>query len=105
MQEHNECFFFVADWHALSTNYEDTSQLQTFIHELLIDWLAVGIDPERATVFIQSHVPEHAILNLLLSMITPVPLFHYDRQAARVVEILHQVLARWLDVREKGCLA
>jgi len=73
LQEDNECFFFVADWHALSTNYEDTSQLQTFIHELLIDWLAVGIDPERATVFIQSHVPEHAILNLLLSMITPVP--------------------------------
>lgn len=73
LQEDNECFFFVADWHALSTNYEDTSQLQAFIHELLIDWLAVGIDPERATVFIQSHVPEHAILNLLLSMITPVP--------------------------------
>ncbi len=72
MQEENECFFFVADWHALSTNYEDTSQLQTFVHEILIDWLAAGIDPERATVFIQSHVPEHAILNLLLSMITPV---------------------------------
>lgn len=72
LQEHNECFFFVADWHALSTNYEDTNQLHTFVHELLIDWLAVGIDPERATVFIQSHVPEHAILNLLLSMITPV---------------------------------
>ena len=73
LQKHNECFFFVADWHDLSTNYEDTSQLQAFIHELLIDWLATGIDPERATVFIQSHVPEHAILNLLLSMITPVP--------------------------------
>jgi tryptophanyl-tRNA synthetase len=73
LQEHNECFFFVADWHALSTNYEDTSQLHTFVREVLIDWLAVGIDPERATVFIQSHVPEHAILNLLLSMITPVP--------------------------------
>ncbi|MDA0738313.1 MAG: tryptophan--tRNA ligase [Nitrospirae bacterium] len=73
LQEQNECFFFVADWHALSTNYEDTSQLQTFIHEILIDWLAAGIDPERATVFIQSHVPEHAVLNLLLSMITPIP--------------------------------
>jgi len=73
LQEYNECFFFVADWHALSTNYEDTSQLHSFVHEILIDWLAVGIDPERATVFIQSHVPEHAILNLLLSMITPVP--------------------------------
>ncbi len=72
LQDEHECFFFVADWHALSTNYEDTSQLQTFVHEILIDWLAAGIDPERATVFIQSHVPEHAILNLLLSMITPV---------------------------------
>ena len=73
LQEQNECFFFVADWHALSTNFEDTSQLQTFVHEILIDWLAAGIDPERATLFIQSHVPEHAMLNLLLSMITPVP--------------------------------
>ena len=73
LQEQNECFFFVADWHALSTNFEDTSQLQTFGHEILIDWLAAGIDPERATLFIQSHVPEHAMLNLLLSMITPVP--------------------------------
>ena len=73
LQEQNECFFFVADWHALSTNFEDTSQLQTFVHEILIDWLAAGIDPERATMFIQSHVPEHAMLNLLLSMITPVP--------------------------------
>jgi len=73
LQDNNECFFFVADWHALSTNYEDTSQLQMFVHEILIDWLAAGIDPERATVFIQSHVPEHAVLNLLLSMITPVP--------------------------------
>ena len=73
LQQQNECFFFVADWHALSTNYEDTSQLHTFIHEILIDWLAAGIDPERATIFIQSHVPEHAVLNLLLSMITPVP--------------------------------
>ena len=73
LQEQNECFFFVADWHALSTNFEDTRQLQTFGHEILIDWLAAGIDPERATLFIQSHVPEHATLNLLLSMITPVP--------------------------------
>ena len=73
LQKQNECFFFVADWHALSTNFEDTSQLKTFVDEILIDWLAAGIDPERTTVFIQSHVPAHAILNLLLSMITPVP--------------------------------
>jgi len=72
LQEHNDCFFFVADGHALSTNYEDTSHIQTFVHEMLIDWLAAGVDPDRTTIFIQSHVPEHAILNLLISMITPV---------------------------------
>ena len=73
LQSQHECFFFVADWHALSTNYADTSRLKDFTQELLIDWLAAGIDPNRATVFIQSSVPEHAILHLLLSMIIPIP--------------------------------
>jgi tryptophanyl-tRNA synthetase len=73
LQAEHDCFFFVADWHALSTNYADTSRLKEFSQELLIDWLAAGIDPNRATVFIQSHVPEHAILHLLLSMIIPIP--------------------------------
>ena len=73
LQAQHECFFFVADWHALSTNYADTSRLKEFSQELLIDWLAAGIDPNRATVFIQSQVPEHAILHLLLSMIIPIP--------------------------------
>ena len=72
LQEDYECFFFVADWHALSTNYADTSRIREFVRELLIDWLAAGIDPKRSTVFIQSHVPEHAILHLLLSMMVPV---------------------------------
>ena len=72
LQEDHACFFFVADWHALSTNYEDTGHVTTYVRELLIDWLASGIDPERSTVFIQSHVPEHAVLHLLLSMLTPV---------------------------------
>ena len=72
LQDTHTCFFFVADWHALSTNYEDTGQVRTYVRELLIDWLAAGIDPERSTVFIQSHVPEHAVLQLLLSMLTPV---------------------------------
>ena len=72
LQEDHTCFFFVADWHALSTNYEDTGLVTTYVRELLIDWLAAGIDPERSTVFIQSHVPEHAVLQLLLSMLTPV---------------------------------
>jgi len=72
LQEDYECFFFVADWHALSTNYADTSRIREFVRELLIDWLAAGIDPKRSTVFIQSHIPEHAVLHLLLSMIVPV---------------------------------
>jgi len=71
LQTEYECYFFVADWHALSTNYADTSRVREFVRELLIDWLAAGIDPNRSIVFIQSRVPEHAILHLLLSMIIP----------------------------------
>ena len=72
LQEQYDCFFFVADWHALSTNYADTSHIREFVHEMLIDWLAAGIDPARSTVFIQSHVPDHAVLHLLFSMIIPI---------------------------------
>ena len=72
LQEQYDCFFFVADWHALSTNYADTSRSREFVREMLIDWLAAGIDPQRSTVFVQSHVPDHAILHLLFSMIIPI---------------------------------
>lgn len=72
LQEQYECFFFVADWHALSTNYADTSRIGEYTREMLIDWLAAGIDPEKATVFVQSHNPDHAVLHLLLSMIVPI---------------------------------
>jgi len=71
MQDQYECFFFVADWHALTTDYADTSQVKQNSIEVLLDWLAAGLDPERCTMFIQSHVPQHAELHLLLSMITP----------------------------------
>ena len=71
MQDEYECFFFVADWHALTTDYADTSQVKQNSIEVLLDWLAAGLDPERCTMFIQSHVPQHAELHLLLSMITP----------------------------------
>jgi tryptophanyl-tRNA synthetase len=71
LQQSHDAFFFIADWHALTTGYEDTSQLQTHIREMVIDWLAAGIDPAVSTVFVQSQVPEHAELHLLLSMITP----------------------------------
>jgi tryptophanyl-tRNA synthetase len=71
MQDEYECYFFVADWHALTTDYADTSQVKQNSIEVLLDWLAAGLDPERCTMFIQSHVPQHAELHLLLSMITP----------------------------------
>lgn len=69
--EHN-CYFMVADFHALTTGYEDTKSIEANIYEMVIDWLACGVDPSQAAIFIQSHVPEHATLHLLLSMITPV---------------------------------
>ncbi len=71
LQHEYECFFFVADWHALTTHYEDPSQIPASTHDMVIDWLAAGINPGSATLFIQSRVPEHAELHLLLSMITP----------------------------------
>jgi tryptophanyl-tRNA synthetase len=71
LQYQYECFFFVADWHALTTGYEDTAGIPAAIREVLIDWLAAGLNPGVATLFVQSHVPEHAELHLLLSMITP----------------------------------
>lgn len=71
MQDQYDCFFFIADWHALTTDYADTSHIKENSVEVLLDWLAAGLDPERCVMFIQSHVPAHAELHLLLSMITP----------------------------------
>ena len=71
LQKTEECFFFVADWHALTTEYENTGGLVESVHEMVADWLAVGIDPERSTIFVQSDIKEHAELYVLLSMITP----------------------------------
>jgi len=71
LQDKYECYYFIADWHALTSQYADTSQIKDNIKDVLVNWLSAGIDPERATIFIQSHVPEHAELHLLLSMITP----------------------------------
>jgi len=71
MQDEHECYFCVADWHALTTDYADTSQVKQNSMDVLLDWLAAGLDPGRCVMFIQSHVPEHAVLHLLLSMITP----------------------------------
>jgi len=71
LQYQYPCFFFVADWHALTTGYEDTTKLPEYTREMVIDWLAAGLNPGVSTLFVQSHVPEHAELHLLLSMITP----------------------------------
>lgn len=71
LQNEYECFFFVADWHALTTEYEDPHIISESVWDMVIDWLAVGIDPGSAKIFIQSRVPEHAELHLLLSMCTP----------------------------------
>ncbi len=72
LQDEAQCFFFSADWHALTTNYHDTAIIKSSEREMFVDWIAAGVDPEKATLFIQSEVKEHAELFLLLSMITPV---------------------------------
>lgn len=71
LQSEYECFFMVADWHALTTGYDDVSGIEKSTWDMVIDWLASGVDPNQATLFIQSRVPEHAELHLALSMITP----------------------------------
>ncbi len=71
LQHSHECFFFVADWHALTTHYETPQGIEASVWDMVIDWLASGVSPSSATLFVQSRVPEHAELHLLLSMITP----------------------------------
>ncbi len=73
MQDKYECFFFIADWHALTTDYDATEPIQGYILDVFLDWLSVGLSPEKCTLFVQSYVKEHAELFLLLSMITPLP--------------------------------
>ncbi len=71
LQHEYQCFFFVADWHALTTHYENSGDISQHVWDMVVDWLAAGVNPGSATLFIQSRVPEHAELHLLLSMITP----------------------------------
>ena len=72
LQLEYECFFFVADWHALTTHYEQSDNIQRDTFEMIVDWLSVGLSPSQCTIFVQSRVPEHAELALLLGMVTPV---------------------------------
>jgi tryptophanyl-tRNA synthetase len=71
LQDSYDCFYFVADWHALTTHYEERDVMERYVYEMVTDWLAAGLDPERSTIFIQSRIPEHAELFTLLAMGTP----------------------------------
>lgn len=73
MQDDYDCFFFIADWHALTSDYEMTGPLQGYALDIFMDWLSVGLSPDKCTLFVQSNIKEHAELFLLLSMITPLP--------------------------------
>jgi tryptophanyl-tRNA synthetase len=73
MQNLYDCFFFVADWHALTSDYENPAAMSDYVRQIVMDWLSAGLSPEKCTIFVQSKVPEHAELYLILSMITPVP--------------------------------
>ncbi len=90
LQHEYECFFFVADWHALTTDYAEAGEIEQVVWDMVIDWLAAGVNPGSATLFIQSKVPEHAELHLLLSMITPLAWLErvpsYKDQQARLKE-------------------
>ena len=90
LQEQYDCFYFVADWHALTSDYADTSGVTGYAIENVADWIAGGIDPERSTIFVQSLVPEHAELYLLLSMVIPIPWLErvptYKEQQAQLNE-------------------
>jgi tryptophanyl-tRNA synthetase len=93
LQEAYDCFYFIADWHALTTGYADTAQNRHWVQEIAIDYLSAGLDPEKSVLFIQSRVPEHAELHLLLSMLTPlawlerVPTFKEQQQELKDREI------------------
>src|SRR6478735_9256979 len=90
LQHEHPCLFFVADWHALTTHYEQASEIEQSVWDMVIDWLASGVDPSQATLFIQSRVPEHAELHLLLSMITPLgwlePIPRYKDQQEKLAD-------------------
>jgi tryptophanyl-tRNA synthetase len=73
LQDEYECFYFIADWHALTSDYEDTTRVHEYTREIIIDWLSAGLTPEKSTLFVQSQIKEHAELFLILGMITPVP--------------------------------
>lgn len=96
LQKDYECFYFVADWHALTTEYEDAANIRDYIPEMLMDWLAAGLDPDKSTLFVQSALPEHAELYLIFGMFTPVPwLERNPTYKDQVQELAHKDLATY----------
>jgi len=96
LQKDYECFYFVADWHALTTEYEDAANIRDYIPEMLMDWLAAGLDPDKSTLFVQSALTEHAELYLIFGMFTPVPwLERNPTYKDQVQELSHKDLATY----------
>lgn len=93
LQNDYPCFFSIADWHALTTQYDNTANLRENIIEMALDWLAAGIDPQKATLFVQSSIPEIAELHLLLSMLTPAKWVQTDPTLKDMVAMLHEDLS------------
>lgn len=93
LQDRYPCYFMVADWHALTTKYDATDNLRTDILEMTLDWLAAGIDPQKATMYVQSSIPEGAELHLLLSMVTPAKWVQTDPTLKDMVAMLHEDLS------------
>lgn len=89
LQNEYDCYFFVADWHALTTKYDNTENLKRDVIDVAIDWLACGIDPEKATIYVQSLIPEIAELNIYLSMVTPQNWVERDPTLKDMAKILH----------------
>jgi tryptophanyl-tRNA synthetase len=92
LQEQYQCYFMVADWHALTTKFDQTENLNSHIVEMVLDWLAAGVDPEKATMYVQSAVPQEAELHLLLSMLTPSKWVETDPTLKDMVQMLHEDL-------------
>lgn len=90
IQDHFESFFFVADWHSLTTEYGDTSGIRSSAREMVLDWVAFGLNPEKCTIFEQSQVPQHAELNLILGMITPVAWLERNPTYKEMLENIEQ---------------
>jgi len=96
LQEEYRCYYFVADWHALTTEYESPQDIGGFIPEMIADWLSVGLDPEKSTIFVQSAIPEHAELYLIFGMFTPVPwLERNPTYKDQIQELSHKDLATY----------